>query len=346
MRCRGVALVIGAVLLTMLLGACTGGPGAPGPQGEPGRPLNWADVMEDTNLADSIYAIGLRVPGDALCLALFLEVEDCQGSESSEESGDLFFLIGTGFVAHYPNTIWTNAHVALALRSTLEIIADEDPPYVPVPVAVRAGTAVGDVDTHRLNMEALRVHPEYEEESATPDLAVFHVDDMPMRDVPSFLPRSFAIQLRVGQPVGTLGFPGELTHPFEAVPIATFKEGTISALRPYLPDETEVTSENSKVVQFNLGQTGGTSGSPVFDHEGFIVAVSFAGIGTVVEDSEGFPTVIPIGDLDFGIRVDEVWTLIDLIEAATKPPAAGSRGYPYPTYRAYPDAWNGAFGRP
>ena len=129
-----------------------------------------------------------------------------------------------------------------------------------------------------------------------------------------------------------------LTHPFEAVPIATFKEGTISALRPYRPEETEVTPENTKVVQFNLGLTGGTSGSPVFDHEGFIVAVNFSGIGASVVDTEGFPTVIPIGDLDFGIRVDEVWTLIDLIEAAAQPPpTAGSRGYPYPTYHAYPD---------
>ena len=177
---------------------------------------------------------------------------------------------------------------------------------------------------------------------ASPDLAVFLLDDaFSVQDVPSFLPRSFATQLRVGQPVATLGFPGELSPPFEAVPIATFKEGTISALRPYLPQETQVTPENSKVVQFNLGQTGGTSGSPVFDHEGFIVAVSFAGIGAVVVDDQGFPTAIPIGDLDFGIRVDEVWTLIDLIEADPDPPPAGSRSYPYGTYRAYPKNWNG-----
>ena len=53
-------------------------------------------------------------------------------------------------------------------------------------------------------------------------------------------------------------------------------------------------------VQFNLGQTGGTSGSPVFDHEGFIVAVSFAGIVILVGDEEEGYVRIPIGDLDFG----------------------------------------------
>lgn len=122
-------------------------------------------MIEDANLTDSVYAIGPRVPGAALCLAF---LEDCQ--ESSEESGDLFFLIGTGFVAHYPNTIWTNAHVALALLGTLAMIADESRPNVPVPVAVRAGTAVGDVHTYELDMDALRVHPEYEEKPPPPTL--------------------------------------------------------------------------------------------------------------------------------------------------------------------------------
>ena len=343
-RRRVITLVLEAVLavlLTVLLAACTAGPGASGPQGEPGQPLNWADVVEDANLADSVYAIGMRAPGAALCLIL---LEDCEGSESSGELGDLFFLVGTGFVAHYPNTIWTNAHVALALRDILETAADEGASFVPVPVAVRAGTALGGAGTYALNMDTVRVHPEYQEEPVevdvdSPDLAVFQVAGLAVQDVPSFLPRAFATGLRVGQPVGTLGFPGELTHPFEVVPIATFKEGTISALRPYRPDAPEVTPENSKVVQFNLGQTGGTSGSPVFDHKGFIVAVSFAGIETVVEDPEGFPTRVPIGNLDFGIRADEVWTLIDQVEATADPPAPGARAYPYPAYRAYPDAW-------
>ena len=47
--------------------------------------------------------------------------------------------------------------------------------------------------------------------------------------------------------------------------------------------------------------------------------------------------VIPVGDLNFGIRVDEVWDLIDLIEADAEPPPAGSRNYPHATYRAYPE---------
>ena len=83
--------------------------------------------------------------------------------------------------------------------------------------------------------------------------------------------------------------------------------------------ETRVTPENQ-----NLGQTGETSGSPVFDHEGFIVAVSCCGIAALVVDEQGFSVMIPIGDLDFGIRVD-LWALIDLIEAGAAALAAESR---------------------
>ena len=69
--------------------------------------------------------------------------------------------------------------------------------------------------------------------------------------------------------------------------------------------------------------------------------MSYAGIGVVVVDQEGFPAVVPVGNLDFGIRVDEVWILVDLIVGDAEPVPAGSRIYPYATYRAYPTNWNG-----
>ena len=44
-------------------------------------------------------------------------------------------------------------------------------------------------------------------------------------------------------------------------------------------------------------------------------------------------------DLPEEMTEDEVWTLIDLIEADPDLSPAGSRTYP--TYRAYPQNWNG-----
>ena len=328
MRASKVFRPILGVVVAMLLGACIQ-PGTERPQ----RPLNWDTVIEDGNLAGSVYSIGLMIDGLG------------------------YLAVGTGFAAHYPTTLWTNAHVALVLEGILAESQDileffeVDPAASVTPVAVRAGTPVGGAHTYRLNMApgGYTIHPEYneitepepdEEFVQTPDLAVFHVPKASFSDVPSFLPRALATELRAGQPIGTLGFPGELSYFLEKVPIATFKEGTISALRPYSVQEPEVTPANSKVVQFNLGQTGGTSGSPVFDHEGFIVAVSFAGIVILVGDEEKGYVPIPVGDLDFGVRVDEVWTLIDLIETGAEP-AVSSRVYPHSTYRAYPEGWNG-----
>ena len=318
-----------------VLGACTL---EPAPQGEP---LNWAVVVAEANLASSVYAIGVEVAGVDFGDAPRLP-DAADAGEDPGWQGSGFIFIGTGFAAHYPDTIWTNAHVAEAVWDAMGVVEDDagNVTVTGIPVAVRSGTAIGGAHTHRLNMDTVRIHPEYDPELlSSPDLAVVHLDGATFRDVPSFLPRELASGLQVGQPVGTLGFPGEISA-LEAVPIATFKDGTISALRPYDFEETEVTPENSKLVQFNLGQTGGTSGSPVFDHEGFIVAVSCCGVGVVVVDEEGFPAMVPIGDLDFGIRVDEVWTLIDLIEAGGAAAAAGSRDYPHASYRAYPKDWN------
>ena len=190
--------------------------------------------------------------------------------------------------------------------------------------------------------------PEFElDGSWTPDLAAFRIEAS-LDDVPQLLPRDLVTQLRVGQPIGTLGLPGELDELYGTVPVATFKDGTISALRPLSPDEPAVTPENSRMLQHNLDTTSGTSGSAIFDHRGFIIAVNFAayGRGIRVPDPEEMDVTwyfIPM-NLGVAIRVDEVWTMVDLIDAATPPPAPPTppgRAYPYDSYQAFPENWNG-----
>jgi len=179
----------------------------------------------------------------------------------------------------------------------------------------------------------------------SPDLAAFRVDAQ-LTGAPALLPRAFVTELRVGQPVGTFGFPGELADPETAVPIATFKDGTISALRPYSARNENVTPENSQVVQHNLDLSGGTSGSAVFDHNGFIVAVNYGTAMTVIGDPEDAPeniVIIPTGNLGFALRVDEVWKLIDLIDAGALQAAVATpaKGPVHGLYRGFPENWNG-----
>ena len=168
------------------------------------------------------------------------------------------------------------------------------------------------------------------------------------------LPRALAPLIRVGQPIGTMGFPGEISDPFATVPIATFKDGTISALRPF--HNLSPTPENSRFVQHNLDLSAGTSGSPVFDHNGWVLAINNAGTDRIVFDQiTGSPQAIRSGNIGFGIRVDEIWRVIDdtiivpketaarrTAKAAVLPvPLLPVPEYPYPEYQPYPENWDG-----
>lgn len=295
-----------------------GSKGEPGEPGDAGEPLNWADVLHEHSIADHVYAIGFHLP----------------------EWGN--YVIGSGFAAHYADVIWTNAHVVHGLRDVINNLAALEP----IPYAVKTGTVVGDPGTYVLRWFA--VHPGYDGTAQSPDVALLFVDAS-FTSVPQFLPRRFASQLRVGQPVATMGFPGEIEELRSVVPIATFKDGTISALRPFSTSETTITPDNSRYVQHSLDLSPGTSGSMIFDHHGWIIAVNNSGTARLVIDAgTGRPTRVPSGNIGFGIRVDEVWSFIDDLEEDDSRVGRRPSHVEVPmfaqrlvTYRAFPENWNG-----
>ena len=314
---RMTAVLVGIIALVVLLGACQG---PLGPQGEAGQTLDWSDTIDSAHLSEATYAIGFAHP----------------------EWG--YVVVGTGFSAHYENIIWTNAHIAQALSEISALVPDElsaDDIF-----AVRNGTVVGSSHTYQLDLNESIIHPEWDPDVFnSPDIAAFRVEAA-FTDVPAFLPRAYVTELRVGQPIGTLGFPGEITFFGEVVPVATFKDGTISALRPYSALNESVTPENSLIVQHNLDTSGGTSGSAIFDHNGYIVAVNFGTAVTIIGDPDEAPeeiVVIPTGNIGYAIRVDEVWELIDLIDAGALQAevAASTQVSVHGIYRGFPGDWNG-----
>ena len=338
-----------------------GAPGSQGVQGLPGvdgEPLNWADTIEDGNLAGAIYLVGFETEYNIVPL-------------------------GTAFAAHYDNMLWTNAHIVEEAEIGIDLVP-EDAMQVDSQArffVARAGTRIGDEGTYYWKDSI--VHDQYDPSVDSPDVALIVLEDdvtLP-GPLPQLLPREHIGSLRVGQPLGTLGFPGALMLENLELVIATFKNGTLSSLRPFYngPFGPE---DLGQILHFNLLLEPGTSGSPVFDHEGYIVAVNFAGIeyeipgegldapgggddpttppgggdGTDTPPEEGPPNEGPGNRLPgvevttsipsshgFGIGVVSMWELIDQVEAMQSVAARRSvaRPYPHADYRPFPDNWNG-----
>ncbi len=285
------------------LPGATGPTGPEGPAGPPGHVLNWADVIEQSQIDAAVYALGFAL----------------------DNGNGQVFILGSGFTAHYTNTIWTNAHVANDMRAVASIRASRNPIFF----VARAG-AVDLSDVHILDVSRPWIHPDYDGTNRSPDVAAFVVD-AEFSSFASLLPREYVDDLHVGEPIGTFGFPGEFNIPGPSL-TPTFKAGVISALRLRGSGRTEHVQ-----IQHTFDTTGGTSGSLIFDHLGWVVGVHHAGFDS--------------GSIDFGIRVDEVWDLIDHIESQSSvvagapglaPPAAMPlRDYPFETYQPFPENWNG-----
>ena len=313
------------LVTTALLGACAEGPGgtkatpAPTPDPDPpAQPLNWANVLAEHQVEEATYIIGYQV------------------------ADGRFIHKGTGFAAHYEGALWTNAHVVEAMRDDMAA----DAHLKPISMAVRSGTTRGGSGTYRLL--SATIHPEYDFDVIpwTPDVAMYSIDGV-LPVVLNLLPRQHVTELQVGQPIATMGFPGELNDwgEYDRDPIATFKDGTISALRMYSLGSP--TPANTKIVQHNLHLSKGTSGSLIIDHQGYVVAVNHAGELALVEDEDGNVVEVSRGLIDYAVRIDEAWAIVDMVEAsgAAKRVAASSRE-PVGDYQPFPENWDGATEEP
>ncbi len=310
-----------------------GEPGPVGPQGEQGeqgpvgpqgQTLNWADVIEDGNLYDAVYAVGIMM-----------------------DDGDI--IVGTAFGAYYTDRLWTNAHVVTRID---ELLDDDRLRFRnPTPFVAKTGTLIGESETYAWNRHY--THPDYDGTVESPDLAILVLNEELPHDLPSLLPREMTGAMRIGQPLGTLGFPAYPPLHNDVLPLATFREGTLSSLRPFYDAAFDRDPQNTgRVVHYNMSLAGGTSGSPVFDHNGYIVAVQYAGIVREILDDE-----VVIGRVetheDYGIHVLAVWEFIDWLErvdGTATIAVSGSVGFggnsglqlaPDGFYQPFPSDWNG-----
>ena len=234
-----------------------------------------------------------------------------------------FSFVGTGFAVD-SETLVTNGHVIDGLIGWNDYIEDFNrrnrTEWNSSWVVVRNLTTSLSAGSNFFFLQYYRQHPEWDGDTSSPDIGLLYIweGEYISRRVTLATGRE-ARRLRVGAPIATLGFPDELQGDelSDLFPIATFKNGTISALRPPFQDEP-YSAADTYIVQHNLDLSGGTSGSPIFDASGKVVAINNAGIEADFSIEGDWPRITQAA-LGFGIRVDKIHELLDQAGIAAKP---------------------------
>lgn len=111
--------------------------------------------------------------------------------------------------------------------------------------------------------------------------------------------------LATGDQMYTYGFPGRLAD--VSAPEATFVEGVIGRITTLDGRAADVKDE--RLIQHSAFTSGGTSGSPIFDGAGHVVAVNTGGYAEASPDGK---TVVSrsLAGYNFGMRVDLISELL------------------------------------
>jgi S1-C subfamily serine protease len=163
-------------------------------------------------------------------------------------------VVGTAFAVEGPGWLATNAHVADAVQQLVG--------------SARKGTekrralAIQGDSYESRPVSVLRIHPDWRPGSIQDDVALMQIDP-PSAATPLQLAEAAAIaRLRRGTPVAAFGFPAVSTDP--ARPRPRLSVDVVGDIR-------------GDYLEVGLGIAPGTSGSPVFDESGAVVAIVAGG---------------------------------------------------------------------
>ena len=198
---------------------------------------------------------------------------------SFDDEDEWMTFVGTGFAVE-GITFVTNAHIVDALVEFDDELGAFNQKYETDFqswwVMTQARTAGLSNAADLWPIDYYWLHPEWDPDNLySPDVGLLQTSDIGFGSIErrvTLATSSEVYRLRVGAPIATLGFPGELqgSETEDISPIATFKDGTISALRPPYQGDT-YTSRDTYIIQHNLDLSGGTSGSPIFDARGALL---------------------------------------------------------------------------
>jgi S1-C subfamily serine protease len=201
------------------------------------------------------------------------------------ESGGTRSIVGTAFAVD-GGLLATNAHVADAVARRLDVAAAAPQPQPGAAVAIRG-------DTYEVSrITGVTLHPDWKAGSIRADAALLRIDGG-VETVPLTLADGAAFQrLQRGRSLTSFGFPAVSTD----------------ARRPRGRISMDIVGDvRGEYLEAGLAIAPGTSGSPVFDDEGRVVAV-VAG-GDFVKGANG--ALMPSGSqANWAISVERVRELL------------------------------------
>lgn len=151
-----------------------------------------------------------------------------------------------------------------------------------------------------------------------PDVAVFTIQGEHDCFFPLAGPETLH-SLKSGEPVAFLGFPMEKLDQGNVNidnPVASMQSGIVVAVSDF--EMKDAGRDDNLLIRHNLPSTGGASGSPIFNREGEVVALLYAGnvIGQVMKDGE-IDRVPSAAQINFAVRADLLKGMGEPVEIQT-----------------------------
>ena len=160
---------------------------------------------------------------------------------------------------------------------------------------------------------AWKAHPGFDGSPLSLDVGLLRVAaGGPLQVVAPLADDDALRELVPGRTIYTLGFAGEVMN--EAAPAADFRVAAISRLTT--TDNAPGDGSNARIVWHSALTSHGTSGSPIFDVEGRVIAVASGGLsGREIEVADGAggtraQIITEANGLNFGVRIDAIRELL------------------------------------
>lgn len=236
------------------------------------------------------------------------------------ENKDAIFLLGAevlgrseGFCTGFALTsriLATNAHCVLEMQKIWKVLGDG--------LGVYAYQNEHPGVKHRVQFALM--HPGYAEDDSDaiyPDIGLAVLATRTDRQV-RLAPKERAAELRVGDRVYLLGFPGALNNTDS--PVATLTEGIVSRLTDLTQRKAD--PAGAVLIQHSAFTTKGTSGSPLFDETGAVIGINTGYYRGEAEQQRVDPVTGRVRDevvtqdlqnYAIGMRVDLVHDLLRLL---------------------------------